>query len=79
MKDYNGMSVHELVQELAEKGRLGNKRFTTPQSMMMVDRDAAESALRRAVAREASAGTWLIGDGDGIPAGYYDLIPKETT
>ena len=69
---YDTMSVHELILEAA---RIGVDGFPLP---------AIESALRRAVIREASVGTCHIGIGFNLtlnepntPDGDYLLIPKK--
>lgn len=90
MTDYDSMSVGDLILELVNEvvgmgatTRMKSAHFPTP-----------ESALRKAVIREASVGTITVelhegymggpkmaysgSNLDGIPAGQYDLIPKET-
>lgn len=87
--NYDTMSVHDLVNELANWGRYEKKRFVSPKDMMMIDRSALESALRSAVIREASVGTmtktarqkgsveWNL-PSKRFHAGTYRLIPEET-
>lgn len=78
MSEYDSMNVHELVSRLIG----GEGWFFKEDHIPLI-----ESALRKAVIREASAGTIRFdtccedgiaeitgGDHDGV----YDLIPKET-
>lgn len=83
MTDYDSMSVHELVLEAAKDGMQGFLHDANPE---LCELPEIESALRKAVIREASVG--VITFDSAIPEpiyemsldldGDYDLIPKET-
>jgi len=80
---YDGMSAHELVERL----RTLTPGYTHHEKTMCDDVSALESALRKAVIREASIGIATISVLQGrrrihspmlkkLPNGSYDLIPE---
>lgn len=84
MTDYDSMSVHELVLEAAKDGMQGFLHDANPE---LCELPEIESALRKAVIREASVG--VITFDSAIPEpiyemsldldGDYDLIPHKET
>jgi hypothetical protein len=80
--NYDTMTVRELVREIVREEGLAFQIGVTGDDWSSLKE--CESALRRAVIREASAGTCHIGigynltlDKPGTPDGDYYLVPKE--
>lgn len=91
MTDYDSMGVHDLIAEIIELEYLASAHI---ESYGYMELDSIESALRRAVIREAQVGEisieqhegymspdpmFTVGSKSKLVAGEYWLVPKAAT